>query len=83
MFKRPTAKAVAVAAIVAGGLAAAETLNAQDAPRQPGTMMNQPGLMGMMRQMNQMMANCNRMMDGMMRRQDRQKSPTTTPEKKG
>lgn len=83
LTRKPAVRALAAVAVVAGGLAAAGTLQAQDTPRQPGAMMNQPGMMGMMRQMNQMMANCNRMMEGMMRDRDRRKSPTTTPEKKG
>ncbi len=83
--KRPIIKTVAVAVILVGGLGAA-TLQAQEPPRQPGTMMNQPGMMGMMgmmRQMNQMMQTCNGMMQGMMQKQNQQKSPATTPEKKG
>lgn len=84
-IKRPAIGALAAAAVVVGGLAAAGTLRAQDTPRQPGTMMNQPGMMGMMGQMNQMMARCNGMMQGMMQHQDRHRpnSPSTTPEKKG
>ncbi len=84
-IKRPTIGALAAAAVIVGGLAAAGTLNAQDTPRQPGTMMNQPDMMGMMGQMNQMMAKCNGMMQGMMQHQDqhRPNSPSTTPEKKG
>lgn len=72
-MRKPLKTAFAVMAL-AGGLAAAPALYAQD-QQPPGSMKGQQGMMGeggmmpmmnMMQQMNRMMTNCNKMMGSMM-----------------